>query len=354
MLNPALRRRITPNIIPAAVTEEQRIVALVLAARERLRSFAELDEHVLVYNPTPVGFLLYPKASLVMLKLGFFDGIGIVLKLASFDVRPDGSFTSPQELARFRAECQLLIDGLTGSALNYTMMLMLSLVIYVELVIYHAGGKHALFGPEAWTAAKEHTAECIVLASGMMFSVVGWMEAVFLYATYTSGLPSVASKCQRLVEASEKMSILFCSSMCAVSFVLFALPFLAARASEAMFVATLVVFGFTWIETLYVTSPYGPVAKLLQAQNREAKAILGVAGKLAAAALPAEEAASLSSPPPSPPLPPPAPTLKVPGTSPSSPFSLSTELAQLATLHYAGSLTDEEFSAAKSAVIQRG
>ena len=190
MLNPALRRRIAPNIIPAAVTEEQRLVSLVLAARERLRSFAELDEHVLVYNPTPLGWLLYPKASLVMLKLGFFDGIGIVLKLASFDVGLDGSFTSPQELARFRAECQLLIDGLTGSALNYTMMLMLSLVVPAG----ESTATRRRRGRCRSRCAAQGTAECSQLAP-VGRGVCGLrLLGSFIRRTVASGSPAVVRR----------------------------------------------------------------------------------------------------------------------------------------------------------------
>ena len=78
------------------------------------------------------------KANKFHVELGDIDGVGLLLKIASFQTKTDGT-VGEDEIRQFEREGALLIDTLCSSMLNYSVLLSLFLTIYVSLQVAHVG-----------------------------------------------------------------------------------------------------------------------------------------------------------------------------------------------------------------------
>ena len=112
------RRRVRPvaDVISGTSThvraeEQARVAATVQKARESLRPFAELPAF------TGRTALAGGNAGKLYQHLGGVDGVGALLRLATFDEDADGTI-SAAELSRFKSEGEVLVDSLQSAALN--------------------------------------------------------------------------------------------------------------------------------------------------------------------------------------------------------------------------------------------
>ena len=271
-------QRLSPPRRLSRPSDAARAGAIVLKARSTLQEFADFELRNRWPHPASIGAPAGDHtATNLVFRLGFFDGIGMLLKLSDYEVTSTGLLL-PEELALFQAEGAMLIDVLLGSALNYMVLNSLLLTILVSLIVIHVGhnaydvGTPALRLGEvgqpdggAWADAATffssdsgtqqairrtfYALECGGVSVSTMLSVVGLWQAMLLYIAISSGLPSVISKFSFLVE---KPSMVGSPGLICFGFALwslfFALPFVAARASAIAFFCALAIslrfFGY--------------------------------------------------------------------------------------------------------------
>ena len=120
------RRRTAPKpkevngpVVHSIEIEGKRAGELVMYARQKLMKFAKCEAQGLAWQHSPPGMIMYPNEAKIIKELGSFDGIGVLLNVASFDVSSSGHL-SGRELERFILECHDLISGIQSAALNYT------------------------------------------------------------------------------------------------------------------------------------------------------------------------------------------------------------------------------------------
>jgi hypothetical protein len=208
------RDRVGPSGGEGPLSDRKRAGQVVLAARERLRPFAELED------------LRMTKHQTLVMKTGFVDGIGALMQISSFDLRPDGSL-SEAEYARFVSENAELVEGGQSALLNYAVLSSLLMTIFVSLIVVHSSRGYEVDGPtngvEAFgedaaergmyadfatfvyaddLAARQtlrrvfYWLESVILVIGFSMQTFGLLKSTFLYALMSVGLPSVVAKCE--------------------------------------------------------------------------------------------------------------------------------------------------------------
>ena len=302
-----LRRALSRGKVDAHVPEaekyhsdRERAAATVLAARKKLGPFAA-KQSVLPGNDMGPGKILA--------KLGLADGIGALIKIASFDLEADGSM-SKQEFSRFDSECMLLLEGATSALLNYSVLSSLIMTIFVTIILLHvprnyevdgpAGDGLDILGPDAversvyadvatfaWpndaTAQRNlrrvfHWIESIVLVSGFSAQSFALLKSTFLYTILTVGLPSVTAKCEYLVDNPTLAGDINNSVLGGGVDLLhmLALPWVVSRTSVVGFIAMIasavVTHGF--FGSYCMNASDGWLTKMFRAQHREAKRVL--------------------------------------------------------------------------------
>ena len=109
------------------VSDRERIATLVRTARERLEPYAKIPD-------AEFNCMSFSKKIMSSFNsLGGFDGVGVAMKIASFDVE-----SSETEVSRFLTEGSVLIESMQAALLNYGVLLSLFLTVYMSLVMQHA------------------------------------------------------------------------------------------------------------------------------------------------------------------------------------------------------------------------
>ena len=137
-MNQLFRRKnleVAPHTQPRSSNDHERVAALVTGARKKIVPFAQSKGLINMQTKWPG-----------MFKLGSNDGVGFIIKLASFDLDGD-SRISAAELSRFQLESEKLIEGLQAALLNYSVLLSLLLTVYVSLFVLQLGSSYRVDGP---------------------------------------------------------------------------------------------------------------------------------------------------------------------------------------------------------------
>ena len=282
--------------------EHERVGNVVALARHKLRAFANLDEGMMSY------FLFRPKMVAIGVALGGFDGIGALLKMATFDVTGDGVI-SESDIRSFQSEGALLTEQLQAGTLNYTVVYSLFLTIFVSLAVLHAG-RNAYEIPEedvalrigsyyneegreifadlatyAWPAdfvaqlslrRSLYKGEFVSLAFGTVACIIGLLDSLLLYISMSTALPSVLCKLEYIVGAPWRLVVLlWLLFFAAVPSLMLALLFIAARASAfATFCFGAGVLLFLLWEFVFLQSSHGSVTATLRHEHSEARRLL--------------------------------------------------------------------------------
>ena len=326
------RRRTAPKpkevngpVVHSIEIEGKRAGELVMYARQKLMKFAKCEAQGLAWQHSPPGMIMYPNEAKIIKELGSFDGIGVLLNVASFDVSSSGHL-SGRELERFILECHDLISGIQSAALNYTVLATLMFTLFVSLATSHAGteayqtlsadvanrmrvdGDASMYADFAtWSWPNDSSAqvrvrrvlycvECGTIAVGILACACGFCEALFLFMMSATALPSVISKMEVILRATEALANCLLTVTGSFDAVFMALVLIAARASAVLFIAVgTSLFLFLMLYANYLNSPVGGATKILRAQHREAQLLLlGKVGDSVAALI----AADLPSPHP--------------------------------------------------------
>ena len=112
-------------------SSSERIARLIATARSKLEPMASA-----AFDMTSRSNRV--KANKLHVELGDIDGVGLLLKIASFQTKTDGT-VGEDEIRQFEREGALLIDTLCSSMLNYSVLQSLFLTIYVSLQVAHVG-----------------------------------------------------------------------------------------------------------------------------------------------------------------------------------------------------------------------
>jgi hypothetical protein len=232
---------------PITSTSSERIARLITTARSKLEPMASADHFDTA------------KANKAHVELGDIDGVGLLLKIASFPLKADGT-VGEEELRHFERESTLLIDTLCSSMLNYSVLLSLLLTIFVSLQVAHVGSEpyeqaplsHKLGTTRNTAAAGDAAAflcpqdpesfrwvfyvlECIFLSAGTLVCVLG-LGACLGSIIMLSNLPSAASKLEFLMGRLKRLAA--ASGLLSLSIMLLivvVLPAVLARASAVAF-----------------------------------------------------------------------------------------------------------------------
>ena len=298
MLSAALRgnskRRTRTMDEPSNVTQtdHERVAALVSVARGKLKPFASLAENRAAS---------LQREQKIVNAAGFVDGIGILLFVSAHGTSsepPAVSRASSQKLLRSAPD---LLQGIQNAALNYAVIATLALTVFVTLGVLHAGGNAYGVSPEevglnldpehngahpftdlatwAWPADALAQAnlrrvlyciECGLIAYGMMLCGICFFEALCLFIVTTTALPHVLEQLEFLVRSNHKLSTVYYTASGAFDMIILVMPFVAARASAAMFIAVSSgAVGFlAWGQ--YIMLPAGTFGKILRAQHQMA------------------------------------------------------------------------------------
>ena len=285
------------------ISERQRVSAVARAARERLQPFVDMDPSRLAW------FVFRPRVGSLLIRLGISDGVGAMLKMASFDVGGDSgrSDFSCAKLAQIRSHGEELILSMQSAALNYSVIFSLFLTIYLSLSVMHAG-KSAYETDESTTALRlgaswDHSVypwhdfakyaypndaeaqaatrralyvvECAMLLLGTFASYLGLFETLLLYRSLSVGLLSVISKCEYLLDCPVRLAVNWNLLVVSLFCLPVALPFILARSSAIAFhcACAMLAAGVAYL-TLVVTSPVGSLYATFRAQHREARRLL--------------------------------------------------------------------------------
>ena len=240
---------------PIACTSSERAARLIATARSKLEPMASADQ----FDAT--------KANKAHVELGDIDGVGLLLKIASFQTNADGT-VGEEQLQHFEREGAMLIDTLCTSMLNYSVLLSLFLTIYVSLQVAHVGREPYEQAPSpvrpaeeyklsttSSTAAAGDTAqflwpqdpeafrwvfyvlECFFLSAGTFACTLGLLACTGRFIML-SNLPSVAAKLEYLMGRLKWLA--YSSGMVSLSVLLLivgALPTMLARASAVAFLS---------------------------------------------------------------------------------------------------------------------
>ena len=299
---PSVEVEIGSATLTVTLEEHERIGNVVALARHKLRAFATLDEGMMSY------FLFRPKMVAIGMTLGGFDGIGALLKMATFDVTGDGVICT-SDIHSFQSEGALLTEQLQAGTLNYTVVYSLFLTIFVSLAVLHAG-RNAYEIPEedvalrigsyyseegreifadlatyAWPAdfaaqlslrRSLYEGEYISLAFGTVACIIGLLDSLLLYISMSTALPSVICKLEYIVGAPWRLVVLlWLLFFAAVPSLMLALLFIAARASAfAAFCFGAGVLCFLFWEFFFLQSSHGSVTTTLRHEHSEARRLL--------------------------------------------------------------------------------
>ena len=284
------RARLAPA--PTSNAPAARVAAIVAQAREKLLPFAAQEVNFDKAFAPGLNTSEY-------VGLGFSDGIGCLLKMASFELDPDGQLTQA-DLQRFEHEGAILINDIQSSALNYSVLLALFLTIYISLLVQHTGsgryttdppasrlGHHnetflwqdaaAVLAPQSAEAVRRwlYVGEVVTLCIGTLLCFAGLLPSVILYISLSTGLPSVTSKCELLLLRIKRMSFLMFTWSPCYLFLSISLPFVVARSSFLGFVGCAIICPIVIFSGFYSgNSPHGDNFNLTRMQHREARIIL--------------------------------------------------------------------------------
>ena len=280
------RGRIARSSAVTLVGEAERLAALVILARAKLEPI-----------PNAPPYYVSLKTTKVLKPLGNFDGVGFLLKMASFDTDHDGKL-SASELERFRYEGDHLIETMVSSLSNYSVLFSLLLTIFVTLQVLHAGKEpyeqnntrtHRLDYTAAGDAADYllprsaeqfrwcfYVLECSLLAVGTLICAVGLVISMLQY-TLLANLPSLASKCEVIMSNLPRLTVLWTLMQVGLNVLLNAVVCILVRVSAVAFLcsATAYVLFITFI-TYEVTA--GGVQATFRAQQTEARLLLAQTG----------------------------------------------------------------------------
>ena len=195
------------------------------------------------------------------MELGDIDGVGLLLKIASMPLKADGT-VGEEELRYFEREAALLIDTLSSSMLNYSVLLSLFLTIFISLQVAHVGSEpyeQAAASPKLGTTRSTAAAgdaaaflypqdpesfrwvfyilECFFLSAGTVVCVLG-LAACLVRIMMLSNLPSAASKLEYLMGRLKGLAA--ASGLLSLSLLLLTvgvLPTMLARASAVAFLS---------------------------------------------------------------------------------------------------------------------
>lgn len=275
-----------------APSGRQRVTLLVEHARKLLLPYASL--------PEPFFFFQENK---IFKQLGGLDGIGAILKIASFQVHDDQM--ADAEFARFDYEGMKLTEDILNSLLNYLVLNSLLLTIFVALAVLHAtrtyevdqsstgevlladvAVERSLYADVATFAWPNdpiaqrnlrrcfHWVESAMLAIGISFCVWSVHLGQNMYAIMGAGLPSTVAKCEYMLENPAELFTIFFSFQQGLNFVHLVLIFFAARVSAVAFLcmvaSAVVVHLFLGV---HAHTPNGPLNAKHKAQHREAQRV---------------------------------------------------------------------------------
>ena len=301
MMNHILKQpRVVPP--PSPLSERDRIIALVHLARKNLQPYASLDERIL-----ECGF----QNKKIFGELGGMDGIGAAIKISSFDVGavesdPASSSLSDAECARFELEGITLIDAISSALLNYSVLNSLLLTICITLTILHTTRSYEIDGPAndhillAAAAAERgvyadvatyawpndaiaqrslrrvfHWLECAITALATSLCVWSLHQAQGMYALMSTGLPSVAAKCEYVLHNPKELTTVWLCFQQGLNNVHWVMVFYASRCSFVAFacmLASVVVVHLCF--GVYSHTPHGVFTTKHKAQHREARLVL--------------------------------------------------------------------------------
>jgi hypothetical protein len=279
----------------ASPSDVERVHALAALAREELKLYADIDEH-LAARMGGSG-QMNAAANKVVMRLGQVDGIGFLLKVASFD----------GNVQTFLQDGQLFLDSVVAATLNYMVIAMLCVTLFVSVALQHAGGlaysvDAAMVGlnfrtdPAAadsggafadlatWVSSDPGTQvtarrilyciECALIAVGFINCAIAFFESLFLFLIVSSALPSVLDKYEVLVQNVSKLSGPFRTSTIAYDMSIFVMVFIAARASAVLFLAMCAVFVAFNLYATQLTGTKGTLGQIFTAQHRSARRVL--------------------------------------------------------------------------------
>ena len=287
------------KVLPASVevlqSDRDRAAAIVKKARDKLAPFASKAD------------INYNRDGSLMNKMGGPDGLGVLIKLSSYTLNPDGSM-SATEFVRFETEGMLLIEGAQSALLNYAVLSSLLMTMFVTLIILHCTRGYEVDGPSggnvllgdaararsiyadvatyAWpldeaaqvaTRRVFHWLECLTLVVGLSCQTFSLLKSTFLYSIISVGLPSIVAKCEYFAGNTLMGDINMCVLGGGVDVLhIIALPWVVARASFVGFI--------TMWASIFVThmcfgsytgmSKHGWLNKMLNAQHKEARLAL--------------------------------------------------------------------------------
>lgn len=235
---------------PTMTTSAERTARLIIAARAKL-------------EPLMSEKLTYKQANKIYAKIGDLDGVGLLLKLVSFDVDADGSSVSDDVLREFQREGALMVDSVTSSLLNFSVLFSLFLTIFVSLQVLHLGGepyaqatsslklgttsRTAAAGDAAaflWSQDAErqetfrwvcYAVECVFLSLGTLMCGIGLMSTMQRYMMICN-LPSVAAQIEHMMGRLQTHSLVgFMMFMSILILIVAVLPMMLVRASAVAF-----------------------------------------------------------------------------------------------------------------------
>lgn len=273
-----------------ARVHSHRVAAIIIAAREKLKPVANLDVDSAVCKG------MDRQVSNVFDALGASDGVGFLLKMASFDVEADGT-VSEDELRRFEHEGALLVETMTAQVLNYSVVLSLFLTMYVSLLVLHAGrepydqaestlklastSQSAAAGDAAaflWPQDPEgfrfvwYCIECVLLSIGTAMCLCALLVAIVRLIALAS-LPSVVAKCEFVLHTIKGLAFVGLGCAQVVLNLPVSLCAILVRSSAVAFLCGCGVAAVTWLFGFHLISR-GDNLYTLRAQIEEARIVI--------------------------------------------------------------------------------
>ena len=264
----------------AAAGERERAEMLARLARTRLRHYASFEDPLACFLSKPI--------MKVILELGTADGIGLLLKMARFG--SDDAPLSDEAYQHFISECGENVDNIAAGVLNYSVIIMLLLTIFVSIATLHVGS-YPYAAPldeapaQSWVVgdaadvfsndpvafrAAFYVVEYLLLAFGISTCIVGTYRSVSVYSAITAQLPSVVSKCEYLIAKPKRISNLLDHTQFGLISLATLLPCLLVRSSVFAFVCAVAMWARTFVWWLHYFSN-GEILDIVRAQLREAK-----------------------------------------------------------------------------------
>ena len=231
---------------PITRARSERVAHLINTSRSKLEPLANAQS--------------FASALKIHQQLGDLDGVGLLLKMASFDAASDGTI-SEEELRRFEHEGTQIVDALNSSLLNFSVLFSLFLTIFVSLQVLHVGREpYEQAAPTLKLAASPYTAaagdaatflsndpeafrwvcyvlEWLLLSIGTLVQTIGLCMTMGRYMT-TVNLPSVVAKCEFLLSRPKGSATIVISFLVGPMILLLGvLPMMLVRASAVAFLS---------------------------------------------------------------------------------------------------------------------